>query len=173
MAPKKAEFRFGKNARIEVAPYGTGTEPTTPTAWKLFCLTSSVSVGLDKGTVSIDTFCTEGSVDVPDGSSKGSLEFGETTWTEKDEAIKLLEDAAFDDTEDGGKAFYRIYPLGKGVGKPVYRGVMSVMNWKLDTPSTGVIKVTNGVTVEGKPERGVVKADGSFDPVDEPVAETP
>ena len=63
MAPQKAQFRFGKNARIEIAPYGTGTEPVEASAWLHFCLTNNVKVGLEKGTVTIDTFCTQNNIE--------------------------------------------------------------------------------------------------------------
>lgn len=147
-------FRFGKNARMEIARPLDGMEAPALNDYVYFCLTNQISIGLSKGSVTIDTFCTGGEVEVPDGSSTGTLEFGDTTWAENDAALKILEDAAFSDTEDGSTLFYAVYPIGKKEGAPMFRGQLMVNEWKLDMPSKGVIKVTNGVRAYGKPERG-------------------
>ena len=47
------QFRFGKNARIELAPYTDGTEPAAGD-YINFCLTNQVEVGLSNGTITID-----------------------------------------------------------------------------------------------------------------------
>jgi len=158
------QFRFGKNARIEIAPYTDGTEPAAG-AFINFCLTNQVEVGLTNGTITIDTFCTGGEIEVPDGSQTGELTFGDTTWTEDDDALKLLEDAAFSKVENGSKVHYRIYPLGKAVGKPVWRGILNATGVKLTIPSKGVIKMAVTPKAQGAPERGTVGAAGAFTPV--------
>lgn len=161
-ANRRAEFRFGKNSRIEIAPMTEdGTEPAA-SEFVHFCLTNRVTIGLSKGTVTIENFCIGGSTEVPDGTQTGELEFGDTTWTENDPAVKMLEDAAFANDERGSQLFYRVYPLGKGAGKPVFRGILSVNEWSLLTPVTGVITVTNGVNALGAPERGTQGAGGEF-----------
>ncbi|GAA5513646.1 hypothetical protein Dcar01_02390 [Deinococcus carri] len=159
------KVRFGKNARIEVAPYTDGSEPPAA-AWQHLCLTNRVSLGGEKGTETFENFCTEGNeVEVLDGSEKGTLEFGDTTWTEDDAALAVLKKASKAKTEDGSKVHYRVFPLGKGEGKPVFRGIFQVKNWKLDVPSKGLIKIENGVTPLGVPEEGTQGADGAFTPL--------
>ena len=116
MANEDVQFRFGKNARIEIAPYTDGTEPAAGDFIN-FCLTNQVEVGLTNGTITIDTFCSGGEVEVPDGSQTGELTFGDTTWTEDDDALQLLEDAAFSKVENGTKVHYRIYTAGQGAGQ--------------------------------------------------------
>lgn len=149
-------FRFGKNARMEIAKPLDGMEAPALKDYTYFCLTNQISIGLNKGSVTIDTFCTGGEVEVPDGSSTGTLEFGDTTWAENDAALKILEDAAFSETEDGSTLYYAVYPIGKKENAPMFRGRLMVNEWKLDMPSKGVIKVTNGVRAYGKPERGTL-----------------
>lgn len=156
------EIRFGKNARIEIAPYTDGTEPGAG-AYLHFCMTDSVAIGGEKGTETINNFCTGGNdVDVLDGSEKGSVEFGDSSWTEDDPALAIFKAANKNKTENGSKVHYRVYPIGKGEGKPVYRGIFQVQNWKLTIPSKGTIKIANGVTALGVPEEGTQAADGKF-----------
>ncbi|WP_293913736.1 hypothetical protein [Deinococcus sp.] len=164
MAPTAPNFRFGKNARIEIAPYTNGTEPAVGDFLN-FCLTNQVEVGLTNGSITIDSFCSEGDVEVPDGSQTGILTFGDTTWAEDDLSLKLLENAAFSKNENGQKVHYRIYPVGKAVGKPVWRGLFNAADVKLMIPSKGIIKMIVTPKVQGAPERGTQADAGAFTPV--------
>ncbi|WP_278913216.1 hypothetical protein [Deinococcus wulumuqiensis] len=159
--------RFGRNARMYVAlDDGSGQEPAFNTqngTWAYFCATSQLEIGGQKGSETVNNFCTGGNdVDVNDGSETNTLTTGDATWAEDDSAITMLERAY----ETDARVWYRIYPLGLGDGKPVYRGLLEVKEWKLTIPSKGLIKMTNGLTPLGKPEKGTVDAQGVFTKTD-------
>lgn len=159
--------RFGKNARMYIAlDDGSGTEPAFNTqngTWAYFCATSQLEIGGQKGSETVNNFCTGGNdVQVNDGSETNTITTGDATWAENDRAIQMLETAYETDT----RVWYRIYPLGLGNGKPVYRGLLEVKEWKLTIPSKGLIKMTNGLNPLGKPEKGTVDAAGVFTKTD-------
>lgn len=159
MADNAPNVRFGKNARMYIAlDNGSGQEPADAD-FVYFCATSQIEIGGQKGSETVNNFCTGGNdVAVNDGSETNTITTGDATWAENDAAINILETAYETDT----RVYYRIYPLGKGNGKPVYRGLLEVKEWKLTIPSKGLIKMTNGLTPLGKPEKGTVDADGVF-----------
>ncbi|WP_339096190.1 hypothetical protein WDJ50_02555 [Deinococcus sp. VB142] len=165
-------IRFGKNARMYIAlDDGSGTEPAFSTeSWAYFCATDQLEIGGKKGTETVNNFCTGGNdVEVNDGSETNTLTTGDGTWAENDKAILMLERAY----ETEARVWYRIYPLGLGDGKPVFRGLLDVNEWKLTIPSKGLIKMSNGLNPLGKPERGTVNAAGQFTPVDYGTATLP
>lgn len=169
-----AEYRFGNKARIEIAPYGNGTMPAFDSPnWRHFCLTSEVTIGTEKGSVTIENWCIGGEAEVPDGTSKGILTFGEAQWVENDPACAILEDAAYNDTESGGKVWYRILPLGRGEGKPVFRGTFNVFKWELMTKLKGTVSAQHDVKPEGRPERGVLTSNNDFSPLSSRMAVVP
>lgn len=161
---KVAKFRFGKNAVIRVAPItvvaadGTVTKPATDT-FKQLCLAKSVKIGLENGKVDIENFCTGGNtVSVRDGTQKGSMDLGESTWVEDDPALKIMEDASFAKTEIGGWVYVEVQPLGAGAGKPVYDLIIDVQKWELDIPSKGVITASHDIDVLEGPIKGILPA---------------
>lgn len=161
MAPK---FRFGKNAILRAAPVtafaadGSATKPAAA-SFKVLCLHQEVTIGLENGTIDIENFCTGGrTVSVRDGTKTGSMDLGETTWVEDDPVVKMMEDAAFSETETGGNVWIEVLPLGVGAGKPAYDLLIDVLAWELGIPSKGVITVTHELTVLEGPDRGTQAA---------------
>ncbi|UQN10367.1 hypothetical protein [Deinococcus sp. QL22] len=160
MAPK---FRFGKNAIIRVAPVTafTGELATKPAtaAFKLLCLASEVTIGIENTTIDIENFCTGGrTISVRDGGRDGTMSLGETTWVEDDPAVVIMQTAAFAETETGGLVYVEVLPLGAGAGKPVFDLVVDVRTWELTVPSKGVITATHELSVQEGPLPGVIPA---------------
>ena len=162
----KATFRFGKNAVTRVAPI-TEYDPVTgdakkpaADAFKVLCVTDEVSFGFQHGTFDLENFCTGGDTQtVRDGSREGEVEFGDLTWSENDPAVKILEDAAYSDTETGGDVWMEVLPLGLGPSKPVFDMAFQVNSWRMTLPAKGAIAVEhNEINVFKIPERGTTPA---------------
>lgn len=159
------DIRYGKNARLELAPWNGGVEPPAD-QFVFFCATDQVEIGSEKGKETINNFCTGGNdVEIGDGSEKPTLTTGDAFWTEKDKAMLILKAAYNAPDEENARVWYRFYPLGKGAGKPVFRGILDVSSWKMTAPSKGLIKMAHGLNVLGKPEEGTVGAGGAFVPL--------
>ncbi len=164
--PKIPVYRFGKNAVIlaaaiaatAIAADGTVTKPATAD-FKVFCLPSSVEIGVSNSTVPIENFCTGGqTVNVRDGGQEGTMTIGESTWSEGDPVLDVFEAAAFADTPEGGWVYISVAPLGVGVGKPVYDLIIDVRAWTMTIPSKGVITVGHELAVLEGPIPGTQAA---------------
>jgi chorismate synthase len=161
MAPK---FRFGKNAIIRTAPvvaFATSGEATKPSAsaFKLLCLAQDATIGIENTTIDIENFCTGGrTISVRDGGKNGTMSLGNTTWVEDDEAVLMMQEAAFAEDETGGLVYVEVLPLGAGVGKPVFDLVIDVRTWELSIPSKGVITVAHELSVLEGPIPGTLSA---------------
>lgn len=162
----KAKFRFGKNTVTRVVPItqydpatGEAVKPAAD-AFKVLCVTDEISFGFQHGTFDLENFCTGGNTQtVRDGSKEGSVEFGDLTWVEDDPAVKILEDAAYSDTETGGDVWMEVLPLGLGLNKPVYDMGFQVNSWEMTVPAKGAITVAhNEINVFKIPERGTTAA---------------
>lgn len=155
-APK---FRFGKNAVLEVAPAtAQGAEPPLADAsWKVLCLTKEVKIARENGTETIENFCTNGQeIEVADGSSKGTMDLGETLWVEDDPVLQMIETACFSSDENGTTLYMHVYPIGKGAGKPYYKLTVQVKKWELTMPSKGTIKVDHDINVIEGPTKAQI-----------------
>lgn len=171
---QKPNVRFGRNARMYIAPYAAGGAEPAFDQYTYFCATDQIEIGGQKGSETVNNFCTGGNdVELSDGSETPSLSTGDAFWTENDRALQILE-AAYDNNDpETNYVWYRIYPLGLGKGKPVYRGLLQVNEWKLTIPSKGFIKMSNGLNPTGKPEKGTAGANNTFVPAADGTAPAP
>lgn len=155
--PAGTQYRFGKNAVVRVAPgMADGTKPLAA-SFKVLCLVKDVSIGLTNGKISLENFCTGGNtIDIPDGTSMGSMTIGTANWTEGDLSLMIMEAAAQNTlgTDTGNDVWAEVCPLGIGTGKPLYDLPIWVEKWDLKIPDKGVITVDYGVSVYGKPQPG-------------------
>lgn len=165
--PTKPKYRFGKNAVVRIAAIPVGSiaadgTVTKPAAgdFKVFCLHNNVSIGIANATFDLENFCTGGkTIKVRDGTKDGRMTIADAQWVENDDALEILKDAVFSNTETGGWVYVEVLPLGIGAGKPVFDLIIDVLEWDLEMPSKGAITVKHqNISVLEGPTEGVQPA---------------